>query len=694
MKRIAAGILAALMMTTVAPRAQEAERLFKTAMNAELVDGNLRAAIEQYERVAKGANRPLAAQALLRMAECYEKLGEAQSRAVYERLVRDFADQSQPVSTARARLGGAATAGKHGMTSRRVWAPANDASFGTVSADGQLLSYTDWSNGNLFVHDFRTGRDRRLTTKAAGAASREFAEESAMSRDGRSVAYSWWSTDAGTYELRVVSLSGDGVSTPRTLVSNADIGWLMPTDWSPDGRWIAALLSRVDRTTQLALVSAVDGSLHVLKSNRWQGAAEVFFSPDGKYLAFDSPTGDAQEPSDVYVMEVDLSGKVPAPVREVAAVVSPSHEIVMGWSPDGTQLLFSSDRGGTTGLWAQPMSGGRPQGSPRSIKSEIPGEPLGMTAAGTLLLRASVSEQDVYVAGVNLDTGKVTEAPMSPVIRYVGTNRSPAWSRDGRSLAYVSLRGRSGANQKAVLVIYSLDSQQTRELDVPDLNYFQFPQWAPDGRSLIARGAHVNGKGGIHRIDARTGAVETIAEPGVGAQVSPDGRRLYYRSFANEIMERDLATGKSRVLIKRERLGLPKLSPDGATIAVETEDVSRQVALLLVVRVTDGEPREVAKLRTPQRDGGLSWTPDGRRVVVRVPPVGTSFSGSDTRDELQIIPIDGGAAVPLAVPGPLGNSFEGVAINPDGQRIAYVAGERRGAVEVLENFLPQASVHR
>src|SRR5690242_1751582 len=103
MKRIAVGILAALMMTTVAPRAQEAERLFKTAMNAELVDGNLRAAIEQYERVAKGANRTLAAQALLRMAECYEKLGEAEARAVYERLVRDFADQSQTVSMARAR---------------------------------------------------------------------------------------------------------------------------------------------------------------------------------------------------------------------------------------------------------------------------------------------------------------------------------------------------------------------------------------------------------------------------------------------------------------------------------------------------------------------------------------------------------------------------------------------------------------
>ena len=450
------------------------------------------------------------------------------------------------------------------------------------------------------------------------------------------------------------------------------------------------MLSRVDRTNQLGLVSAADGALHVLKSARWRGASEIFFSPDGKYLAFDTSVGDAEEPSDVFVMELDLSGKVPAPVREVAAVVSPSHEVLMGWSPDGTQLLFASDRGGTLGLWSQRMVAGRPEGAASSLRTQIPSEPLGVTATGTLFLRASVSEQDVVVAGVNVETGRVTEAPVSPVKQFVGTNRSPVWSPDGRSLAYVSLRGRAGTSQRAVLVIQSIDSGETRELDVPDLNYFQSPQWAPDGLSLIARGAHVNGKGGIHRIDARTGAVTTIAEPGVGVQVSPDGRRLYYRGPRNEIVERTLATSTARVVIQRDRIGLPKLSPDGTLIAAQVEDAVRQTSTLLVIPVDGSAPRELATLRTPQRDAGLSWTPDGRRLIVRSPPIGATFQGTfNTDDEAMIIPVNGGPRVTLALPGPFGNSFEPIAVHPDGRRVAwYVAGERKGAVEVLENFLP------
>ena len=56
---------------------QDVERLLKAAMNTELVDGNLKLAIEQYKKVADSGNRALAAQALLRMADCYQKLGDA-----------------------------------------------------------------------------------------------------------------------------------------------------------------------------------------------------------------------------------------------------------------------------------------------------------------------------------------------------------------------------------------------------------------------------------------------------------------------------------------------------------------------------------------------------------------------------------------------------------------------------------------
>jgi Tol biopolymer transport system component len=458
------------------------------------------------------------------------------------------------------------------------------------------------------------------------------------------------------------------------LVHNEDIGWLAPADWSPDGSWIAVIVARMDRTLQLALVSAKDGSLRLLKSTRWRGASEMFFSPDGKYLAFDSPTGDAQEPSDVYVLAVDGS-------RETAAVVSASHEIAMGWSPDGRQLLFASDRGGTMGLWAQPMVDGRPHGVSRLIKPDLAPVPLGISANGTLYLRASAGEQDLFIASVDFTTGRVVSPAVSPVERYVGTNRSPAWSRDGSNLSYVSLRNRVGTNQEAFLVIYSVETGKTRELDVAQLNYFQLPQWAPDGQSLIARGGHVNGKAGIHRIDARTGQVLTIADQCVFPQESADAK-LYARcrdaqSGDDVFIEQDLATGTRRELFKAANAGLASLSPDGRTLAVNVNDLSRQMARLLLIPVDGGMPRELAQLSVQRSDAAPAWTPDGRRLVVRT-------TQSDGSEALWAIPVDGSPHVRIDLAGPFAGP---IAINADGRRIAYVAGERKGEVWVLENFL-------
>jgi hypothetical protein len=50
MKRALIGILVVIGLLSVVARAQETERLFKAAMNAELVDGDLKTAIEQYKK--------------------------------------------------------------------------------------------------------------------------------------------------------------------------------------------------------------------------------------------------------------------------------------------------------------------------------------------------------------------------------------------------------------------------------------------------------------------------------------------------------------------------------------------------------------------------------------------------------------------------------------------------------------------
>jgi hypothetical protein len=107
----------------------------------------------------------------------------------------------------------------------------------------------------------------------------------------------------------------------------------------------------------------------------------MFFSPDGVYLAYDLPSSDAPSLRDIFVMSVDGS-------REIPAVVDPNQDLLLGWSPDGGQLLFASDRTGAIGLWTLPFRVGKPAGSARLVKPDIGSfeTSMGLSASGALYL--------------------------------------------------------------------------------------------------------------------------------------------------------------------------------------------------------------------------------------------------------------------------------------------------------------------
>jgi len=91
MKRIlsiaVAAALGAGLALTQAPRSAEVQ--LKAAEHKQQVEGDLKGAIEQYRKLAQGRDRAVAAKALVRMGQCYEKLGDAESRKAYERVLRE-----------------------------------------------------------------------------------------------------------------------------------------------------------------------------------------------------------------------------------------------------------------------------------------------------------------------------------------------------------------------------------------------------------------------------------------------------------------------------------------------------------------------------------------------------------------------------------------------------------------------------
>jgi Tol biopolymer transport system component len=677
--------LAAMAAALLAPLpAQTLDVQLQRTIEKETVTGDLKTAIEEYKKIVAraGSDRAVAAKALVHMAEAYQKMGDSEARKIYQRVLREFADQKEPVAFARARLARSAAAPGVGIAARQVWTGPKVDTLGTVSPDGRVLSFVDWSTGDLALHDLTTGQDRRLTNKGTWNDSVEFAEESAISRDGRQLAYAWFNKDF-FYEVRLIDLNGN--AAPRVLFSNKDVEWIAPYDWSPDGKWLAVALTRMDRTAQLGLLSAADGSLRVLKSVDWRGASKMAFSPDGRFLAYDLPASDDSEQRDIYVMTTDG-------VRELPAVAHPANDILLGWSPAGRHLLFASDRSGRFGVWAIPIADGRPQGAAELIKPDINPGAMGLTRSGSLYYRVNVSGRDVYVTSVDFETGKVLSPPASVAQQYVGFNDSPQWSPDGKYLAYISHRDSANPNRNLLLAIRSMETGRIRELR-PDLSHFFYPLWSPDGSFLLVNGADRKGRRGIYRIALQSGETTPllIGQPQdslAGIGWSPDGKTLYLRRFDLKsrqfvALARDMQSGEEREIVRTDAVSGFAVSRDGRWLAVAAFEKSSKSTALLLVPAQGGEPRELLRVRDAESRGlgCCGWSPDGKFLLVN------KLIPDENRSELRRDPwrvsIEGGAPRKIEL-----NGARGMQIHPDGRQAAFSMGEPKQEVWAMDNFLP------
>jgi Tol biopolymer transport system component len=711
--------------------AQSGYDLYQKALVKERAEGNVEEAIQLYQRIVRefAGNRALAAKAQFRVGLLYERLGrKAEAQRAFQTVVSEYDDQADVVRQAQARIikttAGpksntvAANGNSASPTVRQIWTlPSAAYVYGTVSHDGRYLPYIDWAvprgNGELFLHDMASDTNRRVTNDVKNFGQEFAGDGGTFSPDDTQFAYSWF--NKSYYEVRIIGLQASGVSYPRVLFSNSEVSRIWPEDWSPDGKWLAVQLQRKDRTAQIGLAAVQDGSLRVLKSVDWRGSSKLFFSPDSKYLAYDLPTTETGEKRDVFVLAIDGS-------REMPAVVHTSHDVLMGWSPDGRRLLFASDRTGSSGLWSLAFTDGKPQGTPEQIKVDFAGASMGVTSKGALYSFihyssfTGVTRSDIQVAAFDVAKGQFLSAPVLAVQAFVGANNFPAWSPDGKYLAFLSRRGNLAQGQRSTLIgILSLDSGQLRELQ-PQLNIYVGGsplRWSPDGRSLAIQATDSKGRQGIFRIDATSGEAMPIAlssrTPGGGGESftnpiwTTDGKGIYYSRFSSAgqltlIVERDLSSGNEREIIRRSgpRLLVVDLSPDGKYFVAPDGDwfagppatpARTRKWNVLLIPVSGGEAREL--MHGESHGGGiLMWAPDSRSVFVY------SIRDKSTGDrEVWRVSLDDAEPQKLGLNvnflGPLGNSDQQFHVHPDGKRVAFAAAAPTKPEEVwaLENFL-------
>jgi Tol biopolymer transport system component len=475
----------------------------------------------------------------------------------------------------------------------------------------------------------------------------------------------------------VLTLNAGDSPKSRLLFDQPDITWIGALDWSNDGASLAVAITRKDNNAQLGVINTTDASLRVLKSSPYDlYPVNMSFSPEGSFVAYDAPASPGfSQPRDVFVRA--LAGG-----EETAAVVHAANDRLMGWTADGRSLLFSSDRGGSRGIWSLAMVNGKPQGEPVLVKDigSVSVDPLGITRSGALFYGARRGAH-IEIASVDFATGKMLAAPKSLNANDPFDSRVADWSRDGTWIAYMQ----EAAGDRRRLVLDSLDTHAKRVFD-PALKAWGRPRWTPDD-AIIVQGIDESGRQGIFRVNSQTGAVTPIVVPPPGtnavqSSLSPDGKRLIYRQETgkeNVIVERDLSGGAERQLVRRPKLDGLSLSPDGTQLTFIERDPVAQTSVLYVMPIDGGSARELVRMgpgRSQSEQGRLDnfaeWTPDGKRIL---------FAKIQDSVRTWLVPAAGGTPVQIAFDHP----FMAARIHPDGRRIAFNVN---GPSEVwsLENF--------
>ena len=660
---------------------EDPQLLLEKAGKLELVDGDLKGAIAIYEGIlgSQGVPRAVAARALLHLGECHEKLGHAEARKAYERLVREFADQEEEAGRARARLAALGEPDR-AMKVRQVWAGPDDDLLGAPTRDGRYLTLQDWDSEDLAVRDLTTGQKRRLTHKDPGF---EFALMSLPSPDGQEVAYCWYNKDQ-IYDLRIVGMDG---SNPRVLYASGQTKWVELSDWSPDGKSILAVFQGRDKKNQIAQIAVKDGSVRVLKAFDQQAPQRPRFSPDGRFVAYGLPQGPGVEGHDIFLLAVDGGHEGPL-------VQHPANDLMFDWTPDGKRILFGSDRSGTMSAWVIQAADGKPQGTPEMVKPDLGQDvvPMGFAQDGSYYYSVRSGMSEVYVGELDLATGSQLAGPSPATQRYAGSNHSPEWSSDGRQLLFLSHRGPGVWGARAICV-RDTESGEVREIP-SKLERMVDARWFPDGQSLLVGAQHPAGEFGHFRIDLRTGNFERVdlKDPvGWGFAWSPDGKALFYHQWNGatktiSIVARDLATGQEKELFSvaepsNYRAGVA-LSRDGRQLAFAVLEAESGSKVLKVLPAEGGEARDVLRGVEMPFPGSVAWTPDGLNLVFAGKP-----NPRSAKTELWRVPVQGGEPRKLDLTA---DNVRELRLHPDGRHIAYTAGKDRSEVWALSNFLPAA----
>ena len=651
---------------------------FEKALVLEEVEARAQDAVILFQEVvANASDKSLAAQAQLHIGICYEKLGKPEAGEAYQRVLGEYAEQREAVRLAReglARLGESKRAKRDeqaGVSLKEIKLDASELGF-ALSPDGTKVAYTDRTQ-NLAIRDLRAGKDRRVTNfkKDKGAPG-----SPVWSPDGKRVAYmhfyNYWK-----YEMEIVSLETGEVR--HTEVNG------YPADWTKDGLYILYTEGWIDKASPTVNLLPVKGGPS--KRLNVNPNETLRFSPDGGHIVYVSKEEDNQ---DIYVMPVE-GGEPIRITSDSAADVSPL------WSPDGKFILFKSNRVlDRWALWAAPFKDGKLFGQPFVVRPDVGDARLhSWSEDGKLLFSSSQSVSDFYV--VNVDVEGRRKGEVIKLTRGSEAHSPPAWSPDGKQIAYFS--GRRGETI-SILCVTSADGKEEREeREIASIAPYKGPiDWLNDDEIVLIADIPEKREKGIYSVSVSSREIKPILvdnEVMGHVDVSPDGKRIaFLRGLQHhQIYSVDVDGSNLRQITSDDKASVynPAWSPDGRQLVFSKSARGRRG--ISILSLNSGEERELLGSDDPEaRFRSPSWSPDGSKIIY-------SSRNADSQNAIWIVPTSGEIKpqrVQVDIPSlslPSIVESEGGLFSPrwspDGTKAAFVAGTWSWQLWIMEDFLPQ-----
>lgn len=244
----------------------------------------------------------------------------------------------------------------------------------------------------------------------------------------------------------------DGARQTRITMSRAmDISPV----WSPDGKTIAFSSWRTGYQDLYLLFPYSGAPIQ----NPTKGTPEKqswlpAWSPDGNRLAFTTSRDGGN--AEIYVMNKDGSGLV-------RLTNHPSIDSTPTWSPTGTQIAFASDRTGAPQIYIMNVDG---TGLQRISRESHADRPTWSPAPLNEIAFSARSGGGNVIKIYDFATGSTRQLTDN-----VGTSESPAFSPNGRHVAFVSTR----AGREQIFTIHR-DGSGLRQITRTGTN--RYPHWS------------------------------------------------------------------------------------------------------------------------------------------------------------------------------------------------------------------------